>query len=235
MSTTRPECDITQTQTIIDLLSVPADQRDEVWNQKFLIDVQTASFACTDPQIVKGPDGFPYFGLHIPEPGKPFTSYCIKNMAEDFLLDNGYGVVINPKENAADWVFSYGDIINLQINKMFYSPVENVLIEPEVTISKNEHVLIAQPSESYLPAKARIVLRKYLQYFGVSQPKIMLISRTIDGKIVQELAINIFKEEVGHPEKLGDFMRQLGWFLPRHYILMLVPKNSELATHFEDL
>ncbi len=235
MPTTRPECDITKTQTIIDLLAVPVDQRDETWNQKFLTDVQTASFACTDPQIVKGPDGFPYFGLNIPEPGKPFTSYCIKNMAEDFLIDNGYGVVINPKENAADWVFSYGDIVNLQINKIFYSSVENGPIEPEVTISKNEQVLIAQPSESYLPAKARTVLRKYLQFFGVVQPKIMLISRTIDGKIVQELAINIFKEEVGHPEKLGDFMQQLGWFLPRHYILMLVPKNSELASHFEDL
>ncbi len=235
MATTRAECDITKTQTIIDLLAVPAEQRDEIWNLKFLTDVQTASFACTDPQIVKGPDGFPYFGLNLPEAGKPFTSYCIKNMAEDFLLDNGYGVVINPKENAADWVFSYGDIVNLQINKIFYSPADDIPIEPEITIDRNEKVLIAQPSESYLPAKVRIVLRNYLKYFGVAEPKIMLLSRTSDGKIIQQLAINIFKEEVGHPEKPGDFMRQLGWFLPRHYILVLVPKNSELAGHFEDM
>src|SRR4029078_5915006 len=120
MSTSRPECDILKTQVILDLLSIPADKRDERWNQKFLTDIRTASFACTDPQIVKGPDGFPYFGLTTPEPGKPFTSYCIKNMAEDFLMDNGYGVVINPNENSADWVFSYGDIVNLQLNDVFY-------------------------------------------------------------------------------------------------------------------
>jgi len=235
MTTPRPECDINKTQSIVDLLSIPANSRDDHWHQKFLNDVQTASFACAEPQIVKGPDGFPYFGLHTPEPGKPFTSYCIKNIAEDFLLDNGYGVVINPKENSADWVFSYGDIVNLTINKVFYSPVENVPIEPEVTIQKNEQVLIAQPSETFLPAKARNIIRKYLQYFNIAEPKTMLISRSIEGKMIQELAFNIFKEEVGHPEKLGAFMQQVGWFLPRHYILVIVPKNSEMAGHFEKL
>ena len=235
MPAKRSECDIAKTQSIVDLLTIPAQQRDEKWNQQFLIDVQTASFACADPQVIKGPDGFPYFGLHVPEPRKAFTSYCIRNIAEDFLLDNGYGVTINPGANAADWVFSYGDIVNLHVNHEFYSKPETVIIEPEVTITKNEKILVAQPSESYLPAKARLVIKKYLQYFGVTEPKIMLLTRELEGKMVRELAVNIFKEEVGHPEKLDDFMRQFSWFFPRHYILMIVPKDSELTRHFENL
>jgi hypothetical protein len=235
MKTDRPECDIQKTQIMAELLSVSPDIRDETWNQKFLITVQTASFASTDPQVIKGPDSFPYFGLHIPEPGKPFTSYCIRNMKDDFLLVNGYGVSINPVGNAADWVFSYGDIVNLQVNNEFYSPSVNVDIKSEVTLDKDENILVAQPSASYLPQKARNVIKNYLQYFGIPDPKVMLISRKIDGVMVQQLSFNIFKEDVGHPENLDSFMRQLSWFLPRQYIVVMLAKNAALTKHYEPL
>ncbi len=235
MKPDRPECDIEKTQIMAQLLTVEQNLRDQNWNQNFLSTVQTASFSAIDAQSMKGPDGFPYFGLRIPEAGKPFTSYCIRNMKEDFLLDNGYGVTINPTDNAADWVFSYGDIVNLHLNGVFYSQIEPVAVEREITLKKNEEILVAQPSESYLPVKARAIIKKYLQFYGVKEPKTMLIARKANGKMIQELAFNIFKEEVAHPENLDSFMRQLSWFLPRHYILVLVSKNSDLVNHFENL
>src|SRR5678810_565128 len=102
---TRPECDIAKTQIMVDLFGVPTDQRDETWRQTFFENVQTASFACGNPQIFNGPDGFPYFILRTPEPHKPFESFCIRNMKDDFLIEKGFGVAINPKENGVDWAF----------------------------------------------------------------------------------------------------------------------------------
>ena len=177
----RPECDITKTQIMVDLFAVPADQRDEIWQQTFYENVQTASFACGNPQIFNGPDGFPYFVLTTPEPHKPFESFCIRNMKDDFILDKGFGVAINPSESSVDWVFSYGDIVNLHLNNEFYSKKASIEIQNVEIIQKEEKVLIAQPSESYLPRQTRQVLKSFLQSIGVKRPKLMMVCRTIDG------------------------------------------------------
>lgn len=229
------ECDIVKTQTIADLIKTPRNNRDENWNNSFLANVQMASFACGDPQVMTGPDSFPYFVLKMPEPQKAFESFCIRNLMEDYLLENGYGVTINPGETSAEWVFSYGDIVNLKVNNEFYSKPVDTEIKETVTIEKNEEILIAQPSETYLPKKTRTVLKSYLQYYGVKEPKIMLINRKENGKMIQELAINVFKEETRRPELLPQFMQQVGWFLPKHYILVLVPLHSSITQHFEEL
>jgi hypothetical protein len=231
----RPECDITRTQVMVDLFKIPQEQRDDNWHQAFYDNVQTASFACGDPQVFKGPDDFPYFILRSPEPDKPFESFCIRNMKDDFLLDKGFGVAINPKENSVDWVFSYGDIVNLHLNKEFFTKANTVEIQHEETIKKDEKMLIAQPSESFLPVQARQALRGFFQSIGIKRPKIMLIGRTIDGQVIQELAFNIFREDFQSIDQLNWRFKQISWFLPRHYIILSVPKNSSFTKHFADL
>src|SRR5688572_5443427 len=91
----RSECDISKTQLLVDLFNVPLEQRDDAWRQNFYDNVQMASYACGNPQVFSGPDGFPYFILKTPEPNKPFESFCIRNMKDDFLLEKGFGVAIN--------------------------------------------------------------------------------------------------------------------------------------------
>src|SRR5688572_16066274 len=191
----RSECDITKTQVMVDLFQTPQEQRDDNWRQAFYDNVQTASYACANPQIFTGPDGFPYFILRTPEPNKPFESFCIRNMKDDFLLDKGFGVTINPRENSVDWVFSYGDIVNLHLNKEFFTKTDTVEIENEVTIKKDEKVLIAQPAESLLPRQARQTLKTFLQSVGIKRPKMMMLCRTIDGQVIQERGFNIFRED----------------------------------------
>ncbi|MBL0316637.1 MAG: hypothetical protein IPP69_12945 [Flavobacteriales bacterium] len=95
----------------------------------FYENVQTASYACGSPQIFNGPDGFPYFVLRTPEANKPFESFCIRNMKDDFLLEIGCGVALNPTDNGVDWVFSYGDILNLHLNKEFFSKTDSVELQ----------------------------------------------------------------------------------------------------------
>jgi hypothetical protein len=231
----RPECDITKTQVMVDLFKIPQEQRDDNWRQTFYENVQTASYACGNPQIFTGPDGFPYFILRTPEPSKPFESFCIRNMKDDFLLDKGFGVAINPGENSVDWVFSYGDIVNLHLNKEFFSKTDNIEIENEVTIKKEEKVLIAQPSESFLPRQARENLKAFLQSIGIKRPKIMMVCRTIDGQVIQELAFNIFREDFQSLDQLNYRLKQISWFLPRHYVVLSLPKDTNFTSHFADL
>jgi hypothetical protein len=234
-SPTRPECDITKTQVIAELFEIPADQRDDVWRQSFYEHVQTASFACGAPQTFAGPDGFPYFVLNIPEPNKPFESFCIRNMKDDFLLEKGFGVAINPRANSADWVFTYGDILNLHLNGQFFSQKVNAVLKNVETIEKDEKLLIGQPSESYLPTHTRQLLKSLLQSAGVKKPKVMLVCRTIDGQVIKELAFNIFPENFASPEQLNYKLHQISWFLPRHYVVLAISKTSNLTSSFIDL
>ena len=231
----RTECDISKTQIIVDLLSIPKDQRDEKWQQIFFENVQTASFACNDPQVIIGPDGFPYFSLATPKPNKQFESFCIKNMKDDFLLEKGFGVIVNPIEDSVDWVFTYGNIVNFHLNNEFYTETDFLEIKTEETIKNDEEVLIAQPSDKYLPKQTRNIIRKYMQNRGIKHPKIMMICRKYQGELIQELAFNVFKEDFSSIEQLNNFMHQLSWFLPSHYIIVSVPKHSNLTQNFGDL
>jgi len=231
----RPECDITKTQTMIDLFGIPKDQRDEEWRRSFYDNVQSASYACGNPQVFKGPDGFPYFILKTPEANQPFESFCIRNMKDDFLLEKGFGVAINPNEHSADWVFSYGDIVNLHLNKEFFTKTDNVKIQNEEVIKKKEQVLLAQPSESYLPKLTRQTLKTFLQSTGIKSPKIMMVCRTIEGQVIQELAFNIFREDFQSIDELNYRLNQISWFLPRHYIILSLPKKSDFIKNFADL
>jgi hypothetical protein len=231
----RAECDISKTQVMIDLFQIPEDKRNDDWKKSLFENVQSASYSCSSPQTFTGPDGFPYFILRTPEADKPFESFCIKNMKDDFLLEKGLGVALNPKENNADWVFSYGDILNLHINQEFLSATTNPELPNNEVIKKSEEILIAQPSESYFPKQARHVLKKFLQRIGIKRPMLMMICSKIEGQIVQELVFNLFAEDFSDTNQLNYHLKQISWFLPRHYVILSIPKNSNLAKHFNDL
>lgn len=238
----RQECDINKTKIIAELLQVSRDKRDNSWYQSFYQHVATASFACASPQTLIGPDGFTYFILKTPEVNKPFESFCIQNMKDDFLLQNGWGVVFNPAEDkSAEWVFTYGNIVNLHLNNEFVSATDDAAIENiEFTktvgvIKKAEQVLVAQPSESYLPKTTRHALKIFLQNKGIARPKLMMLTSNNQGQLIRKLAFNIHPENYPVISKLDYLMQQVGWFLPNNYILVPLPKKSELTKDLQDM
>ena len=231
----RQECDIAKTGKIYEHLNVPKNNRDANWKKQFLVDVKTASFRCGNPQVFIGPDKFPYFALHLPEENKAFESFCIMNLKDDYLLKDGIGIAINPTENSVDFVFSYGDIVNLHINDEFFSETDSVEIKNEEILSKSEKVLIAQPSEKFLPNATRNILKKYLQGIGIETPKLMLVHRTIENQIIPELAFNIYVEDYENKNQLNYYMQQLSWYLPKHYVILSVPKDSDLNKGFMEI
>ncbi len=238
----RPECDINKSYKLVEILKVPREKRDGNWYDTFYANVANASFACGTTQVLTGPDGFPYFILRSPQENQSFESFCIENMKDDFLLKKGWGVVFNPAEDkSADWVFTYGDIVNFHINKTFKSPVaeadfNHVAFTDNVgTTTLEKQVMIGQPSQTYLPEPTRKVLKSFLQSKGIRKPKVMLVSSCDEGQTTRRLALNISPENYPERTQLDHVMQQVGWFLPNDYILMPVSKKSELAKGFSDL
>ncbi|HMY85594.1 MAG: hypothetical protein KDC31_10765 [Saprospiraceae bacterium] len=229
-------CDVYQTMKVDQLLETPREVRDSVWRTEFFNAVTTACFKCGEPQMSHGPDGFPYFELHLPEPEESFESYCIHNLM-DYLLEIGYGVVLNPKGEDADWVFSYGDIVNLSLNQEIYSVPDHDPLPEYYATDEEEKVMIFQPSEEYLPGIVKKMLHSFLTYLHVKEPSMLAFIRSggTENSGVTQLSFNIFPEDYGSEDEYLIRLKQLSWFLPRHYIITGVSRSNPITQYFEPL
>lgn len=230
--------DLNKTSEIFSLFQVPVEKRDGAWRQRFYSNVSDASFCCSDPQVISGPDGFPYFVLLLPEPAKPFQCFVIRHMKDDFLLEQGLGVVIEPKAGTPQWVFSYGDIVGFHLKdnfEPFNKPGNTPAGHSIEVIEEAERVLLNQPSETFLPAATRQVLKRFLEGQGIKSPNILLMSRTRNhAHPTQELVFDLDADKAGNEEKFRAIMGWLSWFLPRGFTYCSVP-HSTFANEFEPL
>ncbi len=222
--------DLNKTDILCKLVQTPPNERDEKWQQTFLENIGQASFRCGDPQTVIGPDGFPYFQLFLPEPNQSFQCYVIERMKDDFLLASGVGVVINPTPNSADWVLSCGDLLNLHLNKTFYTTTETLFSREtsDETIAENEKVMIGQPSETVLPKQTRYLIAEFLKMNGVKTPKILLMMRhRQDGNgVSQDIVFNLTPKNFKDENTYRTVMQTISWFLPRHYSFVSMDEQS---------
>ncbi|MFD2968606.1 hypothetical protein [Sphingobacterium bambusae] len=210
---------LAHTAVIDQLLRVPREERNDEWVGNFLTHVGTASFVCGDPQVIQGPDNFPYFQLFIPEANKPFQCYVLDHMLDDFLLDNGLGVALEPKAGEVEWVLSYGDLLHYSVHRTFAIPSDHLFGrggEGDETITADEQVLVGAPSELILPLKARGVIREFLKAQGIQEPKVCLMDRSTYGK-GQDLVFNLTPWQFETEAHYRAVMQALGWFLPRYY------------------
>lgn len=224
--------DLEKTAHLTKLFKVPQETRDDIWKSKFLANVAEAGFACGNPQIIQGPDGFPYFQLETPRPNKAFQTYVIRHIIPDFILEQGIGVVINAHKGQPDWVFTYGDLVNFFIRNEFYTPTVNLNLPKQETLQQDEQVLIGQPSEEYLPQKVRHILRQFIEQQGIRDVKIALMSRKYGDEVLQELITNLTPEKIG--EQLYEGLQtHLKWFLPDHYSVVAIDDDGSLKDDFE--
>lgn len=221
--------DLEKTTIISNLVQIPKAQRDQKWEQTFLENIGEASFRCGEPQVITGPDGYPYFQLFLPEPNTSFQCYVIKNMKDDFLLKLGYGVVINPTEEGVDWVLPYGTIVNFSLKNEFYTATETPFSKMPgyETLNEDEKVMVGQPSETLLPKLTRQVIAEFLKSNGVENPKIILMMRTSeDGNVSQDLVFNFTAKDFNDESVFENLARTLSWYLPQHYSLVFMDETS---------
>jgi hypothetical protein len=227
------ECDITKVQVLTDLFAFSPERRDEGWRDRFFENVVDASFRCETPQVFIGPDGFPYFSLLNPEPGKPFDSFCLCNLAEPATV-NGFGIAINRRADGADWVFSYGDLLTYRLTGGFKTPPVPAMQTTEVT-QHGEVVLSAAPSESYLPSYAKAVIRRFMQQsLKIQKPGVFLMLRRTFVP-PKQIVFSIFRDDFATETELFNVLRRISWFLPRNYSITCVSKSSDLCKSFVPL
>ncbi len=230
--------DLEKTGNLFRLLQTPKAGRDAPWEAAFLENIVQASFRCGQPQVVNGPDGLRYFQLLLPEPNTAFECFVMERMIPGFLLQSGIGVVINPTAGGADWVLSYGDLLNLYLNGVFYTTTENSFSKERgnETLTESEEVMVGQPSEMLLPKQARAVIARFLKENGLANPKVFLLMR--HGKegtgISQDLVFNLTPEDFVDRETYQEVMKTLGWYLPRHYSYVGTG-TADLEDSFEPL
>ena len=224
--------DLRKTQELGELFKTDHDARDDAWVGRFYDAVVDASLATREEQVTRGPDGFPYFALYMPPEGQGFDAFCVSHVL-GVCTDDGFGIVINPDKGRPDWVFSYGNLWSLRAYGSFDAGVTEPTSrdEPVQPPAGAGQVLVAAPNEQYFPPYARTVLKSYLEHHGVKEPRVMLID-DVTKMPPRSLAFSVFQEDFETPQAFGDFMTRLTWFLPPHYGLVSVPKDSDIAGHF---
>jgi len=211
------------------LLAIPKAERDEAWKNLFLAHVAEAAFYGGDPRIVQGADHFPYFALYSPKPLQAYPSHILHHMKDDFLLDQGLGIVINPDGPDADWAFSYGDLLNYHLNGVFY-PAQSHLasacaVEPESSPAPEER----------LPPAARKALRTFLQGLGVAEPGVRLAAWDGAGPGSLELVFKFSPQDFASVDAFRMAMSSIYWFLPRNYSYSVAGKEARDASAFVPL
>jgi hypothetical protein len=223
---TQPSLDLTR--AVHEKLQVEVPQRTPQWKEEFYAAVEDAALALSEPQVVQGPDAFPYFRLQLPEPGVQFQAVSVAVVLEH-CLDHGLGIVLNPREKQADWVFTFGNLWTRQAFGKFETWVDDPK-QPEA--GQERQIMLSSPSEEFLPTYARNALRGFLtERVKLAEPKVMQVQDAA-ARPERSLAFNVFREDCRDEQHFGAVMSYLRWYLPGHYGLLSVPKDAEITERF---
>jgi hypothetical protein len=224
--------DLQKTAVLERLFRTPREQRDANWLAEFYAAAPDASLKVGEQQLIQGPDKFPYLALYLPAEGEEFTAFCISQILNN-CLEHGVGCVIAPDKSAPEWVFTYGNLWSLHSYNTFdATPPAKGEEEP---LKAGRQVLIASPSDTFLPPFARHVIKHFLNNAGILHPQVLLISDA-SSTPTQSLAFSVYPDDFPDSESYQGVMNRLkAWFLPPHYGLIALPRSSDYESHFVPL
>lgn len=211
--------DLEKTIILNQLMLIPFKTRNEKWRDEFLAVISEANLKLGDPEIIMSNDGFPYIQLQTVSTDESFQAYVIEKQL-DIIMDQGFGIVINAQQGQPEWVFSYGDLVNLKLSGRFYTDTSLFSkLDEQNEISENENILVGQPSEELFPNYLRKHIREFLNFSGVKNPKMMLIARNYkdEKNASQDIVFNITPSQFANEKDFSTIMNTLQWFLPKHY------------------
>ncbi len=228
--------DLEKTIIVNSLITIPLEERDNQWVENFISNISDSNLVLANPEVMMSSEGFPYFNLRTVEPGENFQAFVLQQKLPT-ILQNGFGVAINAHKEQPDWMFSFGDLLNLALNGEFYTDEHLFSLNTkDYAIGADEELLVGQPSEEILPSYARNHIREYLQYMGVKVPMLMLIARNYqdETKVSQDLAFNLTPNNFSNEKEYQHAMNTLAWFLPKHYSLVGI-SAEQLDNGFEPI
>lgn len=220
--------DLEKTVILNTLLEIPFENRDQNWVNSFIHAVDQANLKLGSPEVVIGSDGYPYIQLQNVESDESFQAFVI-NKQLPAILTQGFGVVINAHKERPDWIFSYGDIVNYELNDVFYSD-ESIFSNnrEQIVIQPDEQILVGAPSDSILPKYLKNQLREFLKHMGIETPKAMMIARNYsdDQQVKQDLVFNFTPPQLENEKLFENISNTIGWLLPKHYSVLFVDENA---------
>lgn len=232
METTQRE----KTKELSELCDVAPAARDGAWARNFFTTFPQAVFKSRDPQLLRGPDGFPYFVLELPEVGEHFQAFQPVDVIAH-CVENGFGIVLNPTEEPPDFVFPYGALWAYHARGEFYPPTEvsGAAGAKEEKLEEGREVMVGQPSEEFFPVPAQRAVATFLKYaLGIETPSCFLLMDPKQ-KPDRSLVFNVFPSAFPSQDHFFGALRALGWFFPNDYVATAIDKDSPLAQHFKPL
>lgn len=216
------------TSEVIKLLSVSFEERDEKWVDDFLLNIADATLGLAEPEVAVHNDGFAYMQFIHPKQKNVKKNLSIREQLNN-ILSQGFGISIQSSIGRADWILSYGDLVNLYLNNEFYTE-ESIFSKniETVQIDQGDNLLVGQPSENILPGFLRQQLSEYLQYAGIKNPKVMLIARNYEDEnlVSQDLVFNLTPKQFRNKKEYNEVMSAIEWFLPKHYSFLGVDEMT---------
>ncbi|MEO8876267.1 MAG: hypothetical protein ABI461_11815 [Polyangiaceae bacterium] len=228
--------DLAKTNALLELFAHPRDLRDDAWRAAFKEAVIDASLASPKEQVMRGPDGFPYFVLTRPPVAEEFTPFCISHVL-GHCTSSGIGIVIEPGEKGPEWVFSYGDLFSLRAYGSFAGdPVDQDAPGPKIEVlEKDRHVMVGSPSEEFFPAWARRVLSGFLKSAANIETPGVLVMVDPTRAPSRNLVFNVHPEDFESQADFQKIMNMLGWFMPPKRSCIALSKGALDPSQFQPL
>lgn len=199
------------------LLKEPYENRDLNWEDKFFMAFTNSHIEVLSPEPQQGPDGWPY----IMTESKPGATEPVQKLFH-WLADKGIGLVVNPKKEYPDFVFTYGMVWHFRQTGLFYRRQEDIKSGP-VALEQGQKIKTGPPTEEYLPSHVRKILKDFFRDQGLHQVKILMISE--NGQHY-DLAFSL--ESLGNPPQSEHqgVAEAISWFLPPHYSILLTTEKG---------
>jgi len=208
-------------------LDVPEVERGAKWRHRFYDLVETARLIQRDPRIVHGPDGFPYYALDLPGEGDD-GEIAVADLV-DLATERGFGIAIEPFDEAAAWVFTCGDLVTRRAFGGYEFPRIGVVPAETPTfravLKQTQRMEVLAPSDAMLPGYVRPLLHQYFtRTLGIEHPGVLaLVSPDQEPK--EQLVFRIGREDFGDEEAFENAIAGLTWFLPRHLVVSILPTD----------
>ncbi|HEV8026286.1 MAG TPA: hypothetical protein VGP50_02585 [Stellaceae bacterium] len=236
--------DLAATERLFELFAVPRGEREEVWLIAFRRAAWNASVVLPTPQVMTGPDGFPYLRLVLPPPGEPFQSNCLSNVCA-FCAERGLGVAYFASEAdppiALQYAIPTGVIESLcRFGSWAGDPLDG---EPPPEDDRRpdaanaRQALVGAPSADYLPPHtARLLGRHLIERWKIPEPRVALLVAP-QLRPSRNLVIGRKRSEFADEVTADRQMEALLWYFPPGRSLVLMPEDwpEDRLTPLSDL
>lgn len=209
-------------------LAVPEDQRGAKWRHRFYDLVEATPLRERNPRMFIGPDGFAYHALDMPDGGSLRGTLRIETLLES-ATTRGFGVVLEPEDDAAKWVFTCGDLVTRRAFGSWEFPRIGVSIAQGSTfrdvLKATDAMSIGAPSATLLPPYVQPLLRRYfMRTLGIAEPGVLAILSE-EQNPPEQLVFRLSRSDFPTDDDFENALAGITWFLPRHIVVSVLPPD----------